>query len=154
MKVSLRALIAFVGAERRTHLGFTSNRAMIASPRATPRRYGQPDLQADYNLPSSSSGTGQRVYIVNAYDDPTAESDLSRYRSQYGLPACTTSNACFQKLNQNGAASPLPLANSGWAGEISLDLDMVSAICPNCGIPLMEAKDDSDNLFIAVKKAT
>lgn len=94
------------------------------------------------------------MYVVDAYDDPSAESDLSVYRSQYGLPACTTSSGCFQKLNQNGTASPLPAANKGWAGEISLDLDMVSAICLNCGITLIEAKDDSDYLFIAVKKAT
>ena len=30
-------------------------------------------------------------------------------------------------------------ADSGWAQEISLDLDMVSAICPNCRILLVEA---------------
>ncbi|HEX8966837.1 MAG TPA: hypothetical protein VF937_03090, partial [Chloroflexota bacterium] len=29
--------------------------------------------------------------------------------------------------------------NAGWAQEISLDLDMVSAICPNCNILLVEA---------------
>ncbi len=31
---------------------------------------------------------------------------------------------------------------------------MVSAICPNCGITLIEANDASDNLFTAVKEAT
>ena len=56
------------------------------------------------------------------------------YRSQFGLPACTVANGCFKQLNQNGATSPLPSNDSGWAGEESLDLDMVSAICPNCHI--------------------
>ena len=82
------------------------------------------------HLPSASAGSGQRVYIVDAYDDPNAEADLAAYRTQYGLPACTTANGCFQKLNQNGATSPLPPADTGWAGEISLDLDMVSADLP------------------------
>jgi subtilase family serine protease len=141
-------------AERRSDLGFTSKATLDASPQALPSGYGPANLQSAYKLPSSSAGSGQRIYIVDAYDDPNAESDLAAYRAQYGLAACTTANGCFQKLNQNGATSPLPVGDTGWAGEISLDLDMASAICPNCGITLIEANDPSDNLFAAVKKAT
>jgi Putative Ig domain len=141
-------------AERRSDLGFKTKKQVQASALAAPSGYGPTSLQSAYKLPSSSAGSGQRVYIVDAYDDPNAASDLNTYRSQYGLPACTTASGCFQKLNQNGATSPLPAANSGWAGEISLDLDMASAICPNCGITLIEATDPSDNLFTAVKTAT
>jgi hypothetical protein len=141
-------------AERRSDLGFRSKKQVQASALAVPSGYGPSSLQSAYKLPSSSAGSGQRVYVVDAYDDPSAESDLAAYRSQYGLPACTTANGCFKKLNQNGATSPLPAANTGWAGEISLDLDMVSAICPNCGITLIEANDASNNLFTAVKTAT
>jgi hypothetical protein len=139
-------------AERRGDLGFTPRAHFNANPDATPSGYGPSSLLSAYNLPASG-GSGQRVYIVDAYDDPNAESDLAAYRSQYGLPACTTSNGCFKKLNQNGQSSPMPAADSGWAGEISLDLDMVSAICPDCGITLIEANDASDNLFVAVKEA-
>jgi len=78
------------------------------------------------------------VAIVDAYDDPAAESDLAVYRSTYGLPACTTANGCFRKVNQGGGTS-YPGADSGWAAEISLDLDVVSAICPRCHILLVEA---------------
>jgi hypothetical protein len=137
---------------RRSDLGFTPRSAV--SPLATPNGFGPSSLQSAYKLPSATAGSGQRVYVVDAYDDPNAASDLNAYRTQYGLPACTTANGCFQKLNQNGQTSPLPAGNTGWAGEISLDLDMVSAICPNCGITLIEANDASDNLFAAVKEAT
>jgi hypothetical protein len=140
-------------AQRRSDLGFTSKAKVNASALAAPSGYGPSSLQSAYKLPSATAGSGQRVYIVDAYDDPNAESDLAAYRSQFGLPACTTANTCFRKLNQNGATSPLPAANTGWAGEISLDLDMVSAICPNCGITLIEANDPSNNLFTAVKEA-
>jgi hypothetical protein len=140
-------------AMRRSDLGFTPKGHFKAVPQATPSGYGPSNLQSAYKLPSSSAGSGQRVYIVDAYDDPNAASDLSTYRSQFGLPACTTGNGCFQKLNQNGQTSPLPAANSGWAGEISLDLDMVSAICPNCGITLIEANDNGSNLYTAVQRA-
>ena len=76
-------------------------------------------------------------------DDPNAESDLATYRSTFGLPACTTANGCFRKVNQNGAASPLPATDTGWAAEISLDVDMVSAVCPSCHILLVEASTAS-----------
>ena len=107
---------------------------------ATPSGYGPADLQAAYNLPSATAGAGQTVAIVDAYDDPNAESDLAVYRAQFGLPPCTTANGCFRKVNQSGGTKP-PRANSGWAEEISLDLDMVSAICPNCHILLVEANE-------------
>ncbi len=111
------------------------------------------NLQSAYKLPSSSAGSGQTVAIVDAYDDPNAASDLAVYRSEFGLPACTTANGCFRKVNQSGGTS-YPSANRGWAEEISLDLDMVSAICPNCHILLVEASSSSlTNLGTAVNEA-
>jgi subtilase family serine protease len=93
------------------------------------------------------------VAIVDAYNDPNAESDLAVYRSTYGLPACTTANGCFHKVDQNGGTS-YPRGNTGWAEEISLDLDMVSATCPNCHILLVEAASNSFlNLFAAENTA-
>jgi hypothetical protein len=86
------------------------------------------------------------VAIVDVGDDSTAESDLSVFRSAYGLPACTTANGCFEKVNESGDASPLPAENSDWQPEESLDLDAVSALCPNCKLLLVEADyaDDYD----------
>ncbi len=112
-----------------------------ATAAATPSGYGPSDLQSAYNLPDG--GSGQTVAIVDAQDDPNAESDLATYRAQYGLPACTTANGCFTKLNQNGQQGSYPAPDSGWAGEISLDLDMVSATCPGCHITLVEADSAS-----------
>lgn len=103
--------------------------------------YGPADLQSAYNLPTVG-GAGQTVAIVDAYDDPNAEADMNAYRSYFGLPQCTSSNGCFRKVNQNGGTS-YPRADSGWAGEISLDLDMVSAVCSSCNIILVEANTAS-----------
>ncbi|MDD1061754.1 putative Ig domain-containing protein [Streptomyces cocklensis] len=122
------------------------------TPNATPSGYGPTDLQSAYALPSSA-GAGATVAIVDAQDDPSAEADLATYRSQYGLAACTTANGCFKKVNQTGGTS-YPSADSGWAGEISLDLDMVSAVCPQCHILLVEATSASmDDLGTAVNEA-
>src|SRR6201996_8640256 len=117
-------------------------RPQSASSAAVPPSAGTPAyLQQAYDLTylSQTAGSDDTVAIVDVGDDPTAESDLAAYRSNFGLPACTTSNGCFRKVNQNGAASPLPGANSGWWTEISLDLDAVSALCPHCHIILIEA---------------
>lgn len=119
----------------------------------TPYGLSPADLQSAYALPGATAGTGQEVWIVDAYDNPRAEADLAVYRKQYGLPACTTANGCFRKLNQRGVAGPYPAPDSGWAGEISLDLQMVSAVCPNCRITLVEADDNGSGLFAAVKMA-
>jgi len=109
-----------------------------------PAGYGPADLRSAYNLTQASAeaGRGQTIAVVDAFDDPKAASDLALYRSQYHLPPCTVASGCFRKVNQAGQASPLPRAagTTGWDEEESLDLDMVSAICPNCRIVLVEAK--------------
>ncbi|MDX6255592.1 MAG: hypothetical protein QOJ11_1926 [Frankiales bacterium] len=128
--------------------------ADAVTPNVTPSGYGPSSLQSAYALPSSTAGSGQTVAIVDAYDDPNAESDLAAYRSQYGLPACTTANGCFAKVSQTGSTTSLPAPNTGWAGEISLDLDMVSAVCPLCHILLVEATTPTTaNLGTAVNRA-
>ena len=109
-------------------------------PAAAPSGYGPADIQSAYNLPSG--GDGATVAIVDAYDDPNAESDLATYRSTYGLPACSSSDGCFSKVGEDGGSS-LPPADAGWSEEISLDLDMVSAACPQCHILLVEADSAS-----------
>jgi len=146
-------------AHRRTDAEATGNRPVAGRmPVAQPNVVGNSGaydpayLQSAYNLTSASSsaGAGQTVAIVDAYDDPWAASDLSAYRSFFGLSPTT-----LTKVNQTGGSGPLPPFNSGWAQEISLDLDMVSAICPNCNILLVEANSASyGDLATAVNTAT
>ncbi|AYC40248.1 S53 family peptidase [Streptomyces griseorubiginosus] len=119
-----------------------AQQARGVTPKATtPTGYGPSDLRSAYGLTAAaaSGGTGATVAIVDAYNDPNAESDLATYRSYYGLPACTTANGCFKKVSQTGSTTSLPSSDAGWSEEISLDLDMVSAIAPNAHILLVEA---------------
>ncbi|WP_369234843.1 peptidase S8 [Streptomyces sp. R21] len=112
-----------------------------AADATTPSGYGPTDLQSAYGLTSAaaSNGSGETIAIVDAYNDPNAEADLAKYRSYYGLSACTTANGCFKKVGQTGSTTSLPSSDAGWSEEISLDLDMASAVCPNCNILLVEA---------------
>src|SRR4051812_9223952 len=109
-------------------------------------------LQSAYNAPAYA-GVGQTVAIVDAYDAPDVETDLAEYRAHFGLPACTTANGCFKKINQTGGTN-YPAGNASWATEITLDVQMVSAICPNCHILLVEASTAQfANLTAAVNTA-
>jgi subtilase family serine protease len=95
------------------------------------------DIRTAYALPAAGAH-GRTVAIVDAYDDPNAEADLAVYRSTFGLPPCTAANGCFRKVDQRGGTA-FPAPDAGWAQEIALDLDMVSAACPDCHILLVEA---------------
>jgi len=121
-----------------------------------PSGYGPSQLQSAYALAAAAASAGetQTVAIVDAFDDKTAEADLGVYRSQYGLPPCTTANGCFKKVNQSGVQGSYPTNDQGWGLEISLDLDMVSAACPHCHILLVEATSNANtSLYAAVDTA-
>jgi subtilase family serine protease len=122
--------------------GNPMNGKPVAQPLATPSGYGPADLRSAYNIPAGAGSATYTIAIVDAYGYPNAESDLATYRAQYNLPACTTQNGCFKKVDQRGG-SKFPRMDTGWAQETALDLDMASAMCPNCHILLVEGDTNS-----------
>jgi len=114
-----------------------------------------------YNLTGTTSGR-HIIAIVDAYDHPSIASDLATYNAMYHLPALPTCSGaiaqsatpCFKKVNQTGAASPLPATNAAWAFEIALDVEIAHAMCQNCSILLVEANSNSfADLASAVNQA-
>ena len=100
-------------------------------------------LHAAYSLPiEPASSTLQTIAVIDAYNDPSAEADLRVYDETFGLPACTSANGCFTKLNQDGHTSPLPETEGEWASEISIDVQMAHAICQGCRVLLVEADNE------------
>ncbi|MFF4798595.1 putative Ig domain-containing protein [Streptomyces sp. NPDC001351] len=137
-------------AQRRTDI---KQRLASAVAAAAPSGLSPANLHSAYNLPSTG-GSGLTVAVVDAYNDPNAESDLGTYRSTYGLSSCTKANGCFKQVSQTGSTTSLPTNDTGWAGEEALDIDMVSAVCPNCNIILVEANSANDtDLGIAENEA-
>jgi streptogramin lyase len=113
------------------------------------------DLRSAYNVPETG-GKGVTIAIVDAYGYLNAESNLKVYREHYGLPPCTSANGCFRKVNQKGEEKNYPPMNffDSWDIESALDLDMASAMCPECKLMLIQADDNSNvNLGAAVNKA-
>jgi subtilase family serine protease len=91
------------------------------------------------------------IGIVDAYDDPNAEADLAVFDTQFGLPACTSSNGCFRKVYSNGKK---PAANANWSVEIALDVEWAHAIAPRATILLVETPTNSlSNLLAGVDTA-
>jgi subtilase family serine protease len=112
----------------------------VGSVRPDASGWSASDLEKAYNLPSSSKGKGQVVAVVDAYDNPNVANDLAQYRSANGLP-----KAHLNKYNQDGVKGDYPAGSQDWGVETDLDVEMVSASCPNCTIDLVEANSSSWN---------
>jgi subtilase family serine protease len=107
------------------------------------------DIQSAYHL-DPSKGSGQTVYIIDAYGYKNVSKDLTLYRAAAGLSAC--GKGCFTVLNQEGKTKPLPSEQLDWAGEQSLDVDAVSASCPKCKIVLIQT-DNNGTLQAGIVEA-
>ncbi|MFJ5301879.1 putative Ig domain-containing protein [Streptomyces sp. NPDC088350] len=131
-------------AQRRTDIKQKLAAAVHPDAAAAVSGLSPANLHSAYALPSTG-GSGLTVAVVDAYNDPNAASDLATYRSNFGLSACTVASGCFKQVSQTGSTTSLPTNDSGWAGEEALDIDMVSAVCPNCNIILVEASSATDS---------
>ncbi|HWB00825.1 MAG TPA: S53 family peptidase, partial [Pirellulales bacterium] len=109
------------------------------SPAQVRQAYGISSISGGLN------GAGTTIAIVDAYNDPNIASDLKAFDKQFGL----ADPPSFKIVNQNGG-SALPAGNTGWAGEIALDVEWAHAIAPGANILLVEATNNSmTNLMAA-----
>jgi hypothetical protein len=117
---------------------------MAAAASSLPAGLGPLSLRYAYGLEYSSltGGVGQTVAVVTEYGDSTAASDMAAYRSKYSLPAC--GSGCFSVVDENGSTNYPPAGPAGWTLADAQALDMISAICPNCHILLVEAGTTTD----------
>jgi len=107
------------------------------------------DLRSAYQIPTTG-GADETIAIVDAYGFVEAEHALAVYRERYGLPPCTTANGCFRKVNQKDQEGSYPV-EKGWNTEQALDIEMVSAACPECHILLVQASDATDEALGAAE---
>jgi hypothetical protein len=120
----------------------TGNADQTTASTTTPAGLTPADLQQAYDLPSPTSGSGQTVALVTPYGDPDAASDLASYRSEYGLSPCTVADGCFKQVSETGT-STLPGTSGTWDASEAASVDIISAICPNCHILVVEATSAS-----------
>ncbi len=134
--------------------------------------YGLPALPANIAALSAAQaaqlGAGQTIYLVDAQHDPYVVQELAAFNQKFGLPTCTTqtiaTNAslplapasltagCVLSVvynTSNGTmTSTAPAYDSGWATEITLDVQWAHATAPLARIVLIEAPDASLNSLI------
>jgi subtilase family serine protease len=108
--------------------------------------YSPSQIKAAYDLPTTGAlGSGETIAIVDAYNDPTIASDLATFDNEWSL----TGPPSFTE-HEIGS----PSTNSGWALEISLDVEWAHAIAPDANILLVEATSNSlANLMSAIQYA-
>ncbi|MFZ1010787.1 MAG: hypothetical protein WAN65_28365 [Candidatus Sulfotelmatobacter sp.] len=95
-------------------------------------------------VPTGGSGV---IVIVDAYDDPSAATDMATFSTEFGLP---TPN--FKVIYASGT-KPANACSSGWEVEESLDIEWAHAMAPNAQIVLMEASSNQNSaLFAAVRR--
>jgi subtilase family serine protease len=112
------------------------------------------DLRGAYGLAGIPGASTKVAAVIIPYDYPKLESNLATYRTAMGLTACTIASGCLTRVYQNGVKPPSPPAGSNWGIEVSLDTQMISAMCPECKIRVYEASAaDSLNLSKMIDQA-
>ncbi len=133
-------------------IAYTPHHIKPNMPLTAPSGFSPALIKVAYGLNLiSQQGAGQTIGIIDAYDNPNAESDLGVFSSTFGLPACTTANGCFSKVYASGSQ---PSGDTGWGLEMSLDVQWAHAIAPLAKIMLVEAADASlSSLLTAIQVA-
>lgn len=130
--------------QRRARAGVSATPQAVAAAPA-PQAGTPAYLQQAYDLSylSQKYGSDKRIAVVVAYADPTqARADLNTYRAKFGLPPC---NGCLRVIGPFGQPRfPAPSQDTvdHWQFETSLDLQAITALCPNCDITLSLATSD------------
>jgi hypothetical protein len=108
-------------------------------------------------------GAGQTIYLIDANHNPSALSDLNTFSSHFGLPGCSNETVapastlplapamatagCTFSVVYAGSGGKMsataPAYDSGWATEISLDVQSSHAMAPLARIVLIEAPSSS-----------
>ena len=88
-----------------------------------------------------ATGAGETIAIVDAYSNPTIQSDLSTFDSQFGINAPPS----FSIENQTGGSTLPPApppSQSNWLAETDIDVEWAHAIAPQANILLVETNDN------------
>ena len=117
-------------------------------PRATPASapYSPAQIRHAYGVDLLAvTGTGQKIAIVDAYGDPSIQTDLNNFCQYYGIASTTV-----QILYPQGKPRS---SNSGWALETALDVEWAHAIAPGATIIVSVAKSASNSDLIGAVDA-
>jgi subtilase family serine protease len=105
----------------------------------------------DASIKAGFDGTGHTIVILDAFQNPGLVSQLTVFDAFYGLPAINLTQLAPDGLTPFVTGDP---NMTGWAEEISLDVEWAHAIAPGASIVLVLAKSNMDaDLQSALKYA-
>ena len=112
--------------------------------------FGAKALRKAYGI--SAMGIGSKtIAIVDAYHAGSALQDLNTYRTTFGFPAMKSCSdvvgQCFSQMHSDGSPASGESTDDGWAQETILDIEMATAMCPNCSIAVVESTTASFSDF-------
>jgi subtilase family serine protease len=110
--------------------------------------YDPTEIREAYNIPSSLDGAGQTIVIVDAYGDPTIQSDLALFDGLFHIPAPPS----FTVYGGSATQTAGPHVASGWANETALDVEWAHATAPKANIVLVETSSSSGNAMNSAEK--
>jgi subtilase family serine protease len=105
----------------------------------------------DSLIAGGHDGAGKTIVIVDAFQNPNLVSQMATYNTFYGLPQMNSAGGpTFTQVAPDGLTPFVPgNANmTGWAEEISLDVEWAHAIAPGANIVLELGKDNSDDALV------
>ena len=167
-ETSSKARIASAGGESSTPMTTTIS-GTVFTPAQIRAAYGLVALPVAGSAISPATaaqlGAGQTIYLVDAYHDATALSDLNTFSAKFGLPTCANvavattatklaaapSTCTFSQIHSstNGTmTATVPAYNAIWAPESKLDVQWAHAIAPLARIVLVEMPSSMSNAIL------
>ena len=166
---SSRARIASASGDSTAPLS-TAIIGAVHTPAQIRAAYGLPALPAVGAAISAAVaatlGAGQTIYLVDAYHDATALSDLNTFSTKFGLPTCTNvaiaatatlplhappANCTFSAVSSTTTGTltaTVPAYNATWVPESKLDVQWAHAIAPLARIVLIEMPSSMSNAIL------
>jgi len=163
-----RARVASTGSDTGTAPLTTTIKGTVYTPAQIRAAYGLSPLPAvGASLTTAQKaqlGAGQTIYLVDAYHDASALSDLNAFSTKFGLPTCSSvaitsnaklaaapSNCTFSQVyssTRGTVTTTVPAYNAVWAPESKLDVQWAHAIAPLARIVLIEMPSAMSNAIL------
>src|SRR5256714_7259855 len=97
------------------------------------------DMRVAYSVQSllerGFTGKGQTIVDIVSYGSPTLQQDMDTFDQQFGLPPITIN--VLSPLGTKPVDHPTTKDLAGWAGETTLDVQIIHAIAPDAGIVVL-----------------
>ena len=135
-------------------VGSIPNQTVFSCQQTTPAGcYGPKQIRAAYDiqplLNKGITGEGKTIVIIDAFQSPTIQNDLTTFDKLFGIP-----NPRLNIIAPDGLTpfDPSSADQVGWSGEITLDVEYSHAVAPGATIDLVLSKSDMDADILSATK--